>query len=114
MRRRHARPDILLCHGRGLPHAILHSSRSITRISGLGKIDDALIGRINDGLNRFRRGTRDVYLAPFKGLGGDGEYGRRLDYLLARMLIAAHAGEEPDAGTGGPVHGGSRALSAWM
>lgn len=107
-------PTIRFCHGRDLPHEILCSSRSITRISGLGSINDALIARLNEGLARFRRDTRDVFLTPFKGLRGDGVYRRRLDFRLARRLIAAYAGGPPDSGAGGRADGGGRTLSAWM
>lgn len=85
----HAR-TIRFCRGPDLPHRIRHSSRSITRIGGIS-VDGGLIGRLNRGLGRFRTDTRDVFLTPFKGLRGDGEYRRRLDYKLARRLISAYA-----------------------
>ena len=83
-------PSIRFCRGAELPHAILHSSRSITRIGGI-KADDRMIERLNYRLGEFRRITHDVFLTPFKGLRDDGEYRRRLDYRLARRLISAFA-----------------------
>ena len=83
-------PSIRFCRGAELPHDILHSSRSVTRISGIG-VDDRVIGRLNDRLGEFRRATHDVFLTPFKGLRGDGAYRRRLDFRLARRLISAFA-----------------------
>ena len=81
---------IRFCRGAELPHAILHSSRSVTRISGID-VDDRVIGELNRRLDEFRRATHDVFLTPFKGLRDDGKYRRRLDYRLARRLIGAFA-----------------------
>lgn len=83
-------PSIRFCRGGELPHAILHSSRSVTRIGGID-VDDGEIARLNERLGRFREETRDVFLTPFKGLRADGAYRRRLDYGLARRLIGAFA-----------------------
>lgn len=83
-------PTIRFCRGAELPHEILYSSRSVTRISGI-RVDDRMIGRLNDRLGAFRRATHDVFLTPFKGLRRDGAYRRRLDYRLARRLIGAFA-----------------------
>ena len=81
-------PTIRFCRGGAVPRAILHSSRSVTRISGID-VDDRVIGRLNRRLGAFRRETHDVFLTPFKGLRDDGAYRRRLDYRLARRLISA-------------------------
>ena len=81
-------PTIRFCRGADLPHAILHSSRSVTRISGID-VDKDVICRLNRRLDKFRRETHDVFLTPFKGLRGDGKYRRRLDYRLARRMISA-------------------------
>ena len=81
---------IRFCRGAELPHTILHSSRSVTRISGID-VDDRVIGELNRRLDEFRRATHDVFLTPFKGLRDDGKYRRRLDYRLARRLIGAFA-----------------------
>lgn len=83
-------PSIRFCRGADLPHAILRSSRSVTRIGGIDA-DDRTIGRLNLRLAEFREATHDVFLTPFKGLRGDGAYRRRLDYRLARRLIGAFA-----------------------
>ena len=83
-------PSIRFCRGADLPHAILRSSRSVTRIGGIDA-DDRTIGRLNRRLAEFREATHDVFLTPFKGLRGDGAYRRRLDYRLARRLIGAFA-----------------------
>ena len=81
-------PTIRFCRGAELPHTILHSSRSVTRIGGIG-VDGHAIKRLNRRLRAFRRDTHDVFLTPFKGLRDDGAYRRRLDYRLARRLISA-------------------------
>ena len=83
-------PTIRFCRGAELPHEILYSSRSVTRISGID-VDDGMIERLNGGLDEFRRKTCDVFLTPFKGLRRDGAYRRRLDFRLARRLISAFA-----------------------
>ena len=83
-------PTIRFCRGADLPHAIRHSSRSVTRIGGI-RAGGAVVERLNRGLERFRAATRDVFLTPFKGLRDDGEYRRRLDYGLARRLISEYA-----------------------
>lgn len=83
-------PTIRFCRGADLPHAIRHSSRSVTRIGGIRAGND-VVGRLNRGLEKFRAATRDVLLTPFKGLRDDGKYRRRLDYGLARRLISEYA-----------------------
>ena len=83
-------PTIRFCRGADLPHAIRHSSRTVTRIGGI-RAGGAVVERLNGALGAFRAATRDVFLTPFKGLRNDGEYRRRLDYGLARRLISEHA-----------------------
>lgn len=83
-------PSIRFCRGPDLPHAIVNTSRSVTRIGGIDA-DDETIERLNRRLGEFREATHDVFLTPFKGLRADGAYRRRLDYQLARRLIGAFA-----------------------
>lgn len=81
-------PSIKFCPGEALAkYSISHSSRSITKIGGMGRISSAQIALLNSKLNQFRLNTRDIFLTAFKGLRSDGFYRRRLDYQLARGLI---------------------------
>ena len=80
-------PSIHFCRGEELKHySICHSSRSITRISGL-EVSALLLRALNEQLACFREATQDIFLTPFKGLRKDGKYRRRIDYRLARKLI---------------------------
>lgn len=81
-------PSIRFCRGGDIPHDVKHSSRSITRISGVRRPD---ICELNRRLRIFREKTHDVFLTPFKGLRRDGMYRRRLDYAMARRFVTAYA-----------------------
>lgn len=65
------------------------SSRSLTRVSGLPKdIDfDKFIDKCNEILKRYRKETKDVFMASFKGLRQDGLYRRRLDFATAKNIM---------------------------
>lgn len=65
------------------------SSRGVTRISGLPQgIDfDDFIQEANKKLDEFRNKTNDVFLTSFRGLRKDGEYRRRLDFALAKVIL---------------------------
>ena len=83
-----ARPSIRFCHGDALRHhTIKVSSRAITRIDGID-VTDSLIGRLNERIDTMRDKTYDVFLTAFKGLRKDGKYRRRMEYGLARNIIA--------------------------
>ena len=62
---------------------IVHSSRSITRISG-PSVDIALLNHV---LEEYRKDTSDVFLTTFKGKRSDGHYRRRLDFANTRRLL---------------------------
>ena len=84
-------PSIRFCRGSELEHrAVKHSDRSITRIDPGVAVTSGMIDGLNGLLDGFRRDTRDVFLAPFRGLRDDGHYRRRLDYATARALISMH------------------------
>ncbi len=86
------KPSIRFCRGEDLSqHAISHSSRMITRISGDFRYSASLVGALNNAVEAFREETKDVFLTPFKGLRKDGRYRRRMDYQLARDFISAYA-----------------------
>ena len=70
---------------------VRRSDRAITRIDVDFEVTPEVLDRLNAGLARYRKDTRDLFLAPFKGLRKDGRYRRRLDYQTARWLIAAYA-----------------------
>ena len=82
--------SIKFCEGEDLKnYKIQNSSRSITRLSINGiKVKNSLICKLNDELNKFRTKTHDIFMTAFKGIRADGKYRRRLDYSLARKLIA--------------------------
>lgn len=68
------------------------SSRLMTRIhvEGLNpQALDALIVGANAELERIRESTQDMVLSPFKGNNKSGIRRRRLDYRLARLIIAS-------------------------
>ena len=67
------------------------SSRLLTyiRVEALGSssLNDFLF-LANETLTRFREDTNDLILSPFKGNNKQGRRRRRLDYALARYIIA--------------------------
>lgn len=71
------------------PAAIKHSSRAVSRISGLpkGVNLDAFIANLNTALGHYRANTHDTLMTSFKGLRADGKYRRRLDFAAARNLM---------------------------
>ncbi|MCL2844070.1 MAG: hypothetical protein FWE23_01255 [Chitinivibrionia bacterium] len=73
------------------PERVGFSSRSITRISIKTRNINSLIKKLNTNLNKFRTDTADVFLTPFKGTRKDGKFRRRLDFSMARSLIAEAA-----------------------
>lgn len=83
------------------PEEVKHSSRHRTRIAvdGLDHDDvDALIAAANARLAEARDATRDVVLTSFMGMRRDGWYRRRLDFALARALLAAALDDTRSAG----------------
>ncbi len=88
----HKGPSIRFVPGQEIDDIrIKGSSRSVTKISGIpqGVSSSALIETANDLLSAFRSNTFDVFLTAFKGMRDDGDYRRRLDYAMARMLLNA-------------------------
>ena len=84
------KPSIRFCKGGELSkYTINHSSRSISRISGLKVVNSKMIKKLNDYLSNFRFKTSDIFLTTFKGLRADGKYRRRMEYRLARDIIGA-------------------------
>lgn len=83
-------PSIRFCMGCLLEgYDIRPSSRSITRISVKNvTMHHSLVERINQRLEAFRNETHDIFMTPFKGIRKDGKYRRRLDYRLAKRIIA--------------------------
>ena len=83
-------PTIRFGKGVDIPaNKIKISSRSLTRVSGLPteiKIEE-LINECNKILENYRKTTKDVFLASFKGLRNDGFYRRRLDFATARNIL---------------------------
>lgn len=82
--------SIRFVRGSTIPGAdIKHSSRAISRISGVpADIDlDALIDQANQAIAGYRRDSHDTLLTSFKGLRSDGKYRRRLDFTAARSLL---------------------------
>ena len=82
--------SIAFVPGSDIPSSeIKHSSRLITRISGVprGVDPQALIVQANALLARYRTQTHDAMLTSFKGLREDGKYRRRLDFAVARNLL---------------------------
>ncbi|MCQ2570926.1 MAG: hypothetical protein MJ154_01615 [Candidatus Saccharibacteria bacterium] len=68
---------------------IKNTSRSITRVGGFpeGINIDEFIDACNEILAKYRAGTKDVFMASFKGLRIDGLYRRRLDFATARRIM---------------------------
>ena len=84
-------PSIMFCRGEEIDSKkIKHSSRSITRVSGLpDDIDmDGFLDTCNSILSAYRNETKDVFLASFKGLRADGRYRRRLDFATAKSIMS--------------------------
>jgi len=68
------------------------SSRLMTRIriEGLAPQElETLVASANAELQRIRECTQDMVLSPFKGNNKSGTRRRRLDYRLARLIIAS-------------------------
>lgn len=65
------------------------SSRGVTRIAGIpsGLNSRELIGEANSVLNDFRNKTSDIFMTSFRGLRKDGDYRRRLDFALAKVIL---------------------------
>ena len=64
------------------------SSRSITKIYIDTDCDKKmLLEKCNKILNDFRLETSDLFLTSFKGLSKEGDYRRRLDFKMARMIL---------------------------
>lgn len=72
------------------------SSRLLTYIR-VDELDDAcldgFLSRANHILADLRQGTSDLLLSPFKGNDRQGRRRRRLDYALARYIIATALGQ---------------------
>ena len=68
---------------------IKNTSRSLTRVGGFpDEINFQLfIDDCNRLLKQYRDGTKDVFMASFKGLRIDGLYRRRLDFATARRIM---------------------------
>ena len=83
-------PSIRFCLGDELSqHEIKESSRAITRISIRNvTIDAEFINLVNRKIQQIRKRTHDVFLTTFKGIRKDGLYRRRMEYALARNIIA--------------------------
>lgn len=83
------KPSIRFCHAAEIEdYEIKVSSRFITRISGV-RLTRSMIKRLNTRIREFRKQTQDVFLTPFKGIRDDGQYRRRMDFALARDMVAA-------------------------
>ena len=84
-------PSIRFCLGNEIPsNRIKVSSRSLTRVGGLpSDIDIKLfIQKCNKALEEYRKNTKDVFMASFKGLRNDGLYRRRLDFYTAKQIMS--------------------------
>lgn len=84
-------PTIKFCSAYAIEdYPIKHTSRFITRISGdLNENIEVWADQLNKRLAEFRKGTKDLFLTPFKGMRADGFYRRRMHFQLARMFINA-------------------------
>ena len=79
-------PSIRFCPPEELEkYCISHSSRALTRIHVPFSFS---IRDCNRFLHGFRDHTRDVLLTCYRGLRQDGMYRRRLDWGLAREIVA--------------------------
>lgn len=82
--------SIRFVDGNDIPeNKIKISSRGITRISGIPKNLDSkdLIKEANSVLMEFRYNTQDIFMTSFRGLRKDGDYRRRLDFSLAKIIL---------------------------
>jgi hypothetical protein len=70
--------------------SVVYSSRLMTYLE-LPDLTDADIPQVieeaNATLNRIRKSSGDLVLAPFKGNDRNGKRRRRLDYALARKIL---------------------------
>lgn len=85
-----SKASIAFCRGSDIPSSkIKQTSRALTRISGLpSDIDlDTFISRCNKILGQYRKDTKDVFMASFKGLRTDGKYRRRLDFATVKEIM---------------------------
>ena len=82
--------SIRFCMASEIAHrTVKHTDRSISRIDPGVRVTKSMVDELNHTLQKFREDTRDVFLAPFKGLRADKRYRRRLDFATARGLIAS-------------------------
>lgn len=84
------------------PAMIKASSRLMTRIhvEGLDASQISILATLaNQELERIRLDSRDMVLSPFKGNNKQGRRRRRLDYKLAREVIASALTRIPNANT---------------
>jgi hypothetical protein len=82
------------------PGMIKESSRLMTRIHVEGleaEQMEVLVALANQELERIRLASHDMVLSPFKGNNKNGVRRRRLDYKLARAIIAAALARIPHA-----------------
>ncbi len=82
---------ISFIEGSAISATITDKGRSITRVSGV-TASRALIAECNRILDTIRTKTKDAILSPFKGNTNAGERRRRLDFTLARRIIAQAMG----------------------
>ncbi len=81
--------SIRFCHAEEVQgYKIGVSSRAITIININNKITKNFLVASNDILDNFRQQTHDVFLTAYRGLRADGMYRRRLDWGLAKHIIA--------------------------
>lgn len=75
--------------GSSIEANIKHSSRAITRISGLPEDVDlgTFITKCNDELHQYRINTQDIFLTAFKNLHNDGTYRRRIKFKTIRCIL---------------------------
>lgn len=86
-------PSIAFIRGSDIdPSKIKHSSRNITRISGVSFESeeelDLFLDYSNKLLETYRDKTQDVFMTAFKGLREDKKYRRRLGFAEARVLLS--------------------------
>lgn len=70
--------------------SVVHSSRLMTYLEVPSVMDSdipRLVDSANKSLNRIRKASGDLALAPFKGNDKNGVRRRRLDYALARKIL---------------------------
>ena len=66
-------------------YPVIDSCRYMTVLSVNARVR---IDRLNEILAKFRFDTCDVLMTPYRGLRKDGKYRRRLDWQLARGIVA--------------------------